>query len=322
MPTIALKPKRAKKTKNINKPKRKTSTALAPMRPTHIPQALVHAVCGLTDPFCGHAFGAKYPDDSSLRSLSFTDHHSVTGGSFSGTGALLLAPDYNVLPWIFPASITGGTATWASFVSNPNANNNVVDFRITSWGVRVSSIAAPLTATGMVRFRSLASDSILPTTDCLSYARSGSLDVPLQDCKDITIIGPHTADMPQKWYSNGTAAGSAASTWRSPGFSPITLFFDGCPDGSVVNVEVIVHYELQFASSSGMTLFSTPSPMANPVVTGAAAKVTSKTKTFAKKAAAKVGQEIKEQATKAIVSEIKGVLAPENAILNVAREVN
>lgn len=34
--------------------------------------ARVHSLCGLIDPFCSHAIGAKYPDLSSNKSLPFT----------------------------------------------------------------------------------------------------------------------------------------------------------------------------------------------------------------------------------------------------------
>lgn len=242
-----------------------------------VPRALVHQVCGLTDPFCLHAVGAKYPDSSRVRTLTYP-YRQVMTFSTNGLGriAALFVPNYFRDALTPMADVSPNTATWTPAGIAP-VIPDVVGYRIVSCGLRVRRIVAPLYASGTVHIRVLGAQAALGVSDVdvLSFARSECIDIALQDCKETIIAGTRSAQMPQNFYS-GTDPGTDPLLYTPSGFQPITVFVDGAPINTpVITIEYIIHYELTFDDNSGTALLATPPPQSNPMVTAVSSKLSS-----------------------------------------------
>lgn len=244
--------------------------------------AIISQICGLTDPFCKHAVGGKYPDDSSVRTLPWGYHtRFVMSSDVGGNLAYLFAPNYNYQPYLLGAPTTATQASFSTYLAGaPIADTSA--FRIVSWGFKLTRVIAPLNASGMVHVRVLGVENGagLGSLDTASYARSESYDGAVQDCRGLAVIGTRTSQMPQKFYfpADVTPTNSIL-TWDAAGWCPVSVSVTGAPASvAVLEAEVWVNYELTFDESSSMGLFATPPPVANAIVTGSASKISSSVK--------------------------------------------
>jgi hypothetical protein len=268
-----------------------------------VPAGLVHQICGLTDPFCKHAVGSKYPDDSSLRTLAWSFHgRTIIGSDSNGVGAILLYPSYTYLPFITAATVaTNGDITLPGAPVNTATFSGTSLYRIVSCGAKLRNVTAPLSSSGMLHIRSLAQENGagLNAFNGFSYSRSEAMDIPLQDCKEVCIICPHSSSPPTNFYSSAGATPSTnVEAWSGSGFTPVSIFLSGGPVSVPIAVEVEfwVHYELMFDDTNSMTMLSTPPPPANPVVTGVANMITSSASHLLKRGGELVSEVIKRKA--------------------------
>lgn len=249
--------------------------------PTRIPREMVSQVCALTDPFCKHAFGGKYPDDSPTRTVPYAKHYTATVTTNSeGNGCVVVLPNY-----LYRSSTTGPmlgttvdlTTSTFSAASVPLASANGV--RLVSMGVRVRNIAAPLSAAGMVHLRTYpnSNSSGFGIIDVAAYNGRQTLDVPLQDCKNVVVLPPHGYQPPELFYTVSTISPTTSVIdWVSPGYLPATIAVIGGPASTpVLQLEFVEHWEMYFGDDSEAGFLATPPPPANALVTNAAARVTS-----------------------------------------------
>lgn len=264
--------------------------------------ALVPNVCALTDPFCEHAYGAKYPDDSSVRSLTQTVHqlYNVVSNP-SGLAATFFTPSYGAAighptctPGIVPEYVVN------SSVSNPYALTGVKEYRITSWGVRLKAIGAPLYRSGVVHIRFYRESSWLATDiQGTKYNGEQSLDIPVADCLDVQLIGQHSAAPPANFYLKDNVG--TLTQWDSPGYNCIGVYIDGVrADETILQVEVIAHYELLFGEGTSLGPLGTPPPPANPLVTQAASLVSSTASNIFTAGARQVAKSLEQAAINAL----------------------
>lgn len=270
--------KSSKKSNNQNKPKSKPPAQQKTKQKKSVPAPLVKKVCGLTDPFCVHARNAKYPDESSIRSLPFSYHARVTLSSQAqGYNWTMFLPQFAYTPYTSGlTAVSTQVTSWNDFAS-ASVLANVQSYRIVSCGYILRNIAPALTASGMVRVRGwpVTSGTTLTTVDLASYSGTFSIDIPLLECKELPVIIPHTAQLPQTIYnvSSDSATVSGAGT---KGFVFTTICVDGAPASiPVLDVEFFIHYELIFDDSTAMQLLATPSPAPSTAVKAAAARVSS-----------------------------------------------
>lgn len=275
-------PKSKQQTKRKATPKKKPVSLSVPKQ--KIPPHLTHTVCGLTDPFCNHARGAKYPDDSSLVTFPYTQRSSydiVTNAN--GAACLLFLPTFNKTNFI-QCTIAGNVATPTTRAVDAPLGG-VAGFRIVSWGFIFRRVSSNFTTSGLLRLRSkqtIDGQPFVAGYDAAAYTASESMDVSLIDATEVAIVGPHTSQMPQLFYNPDTVlTGGTATDWDSSGFSPISMLVSGAPASTTVaSIEVVVHYEVQFDPDSSLALAATPPPKSNPLITGVAAEVTSATSSF------------------------------------------
>ena len=277
-----------------------------PARKSGPSAALVSHLCGLTDPFCTHANGAKYPDDSSARTLAYQYHGRTTINSdANGAASMLFLPNYVYQPFV-SGTVVAGVTTWGAMTTSGGTVSGVEKFRIVSMGIRLRRISPPLTSSGMVRVRTIAAElgTTFQSMDCASYARSESMDIALQDCSCVSIIFAHSSQMPQRFYLPADVTpDTGVINWTSPGFLPVTVAIDGAPASTgMLDVEFFVNYEFTFDEGSAMGLLATPAPPANTLLTAAASKVTSLASNFFTSTAHALGERLRDRAVKAIMS--------------------
>lgn len=308
--------------------KKQQQVSLAPRRQTRspmgLPKSVVSNVCGLVDPFCTHARGCKYPDDSSTRTLPWSSHgrFTIVSGP-AGTAGALFMPTYANLPNVNLASYP--TAAGVMVVSTATADADKIagvnNYRIVSAGFKLRSVVAPLNASGMVHLRSWGVESMTELGfgfNGLTYGANDSVDVRLQDCRDLAAVSAHTAAMPQLFYAQDDYSTDVA-TWAMPGFRPVSILLLGVPADSIVaEVEYFVHYELTFEAGQQLAILATPAPPSNALVTTAANRVTSMMGSLFERGVEAAGRYVETAARKALIAR----LGPVAGYLMPAREID
>lgn len=300
---INQKPSRSerKKTPAVKQTKPSSQPSKGPM--TAIRSKLMKSVCALTDPFCSHAIGSKYPDASSAKTLAFTKREMITLATIAtGQCNVFVAPSYGPFNPYSVGGVGGGLSACTPPIAAAHVPvAGVTSYRIVSWGLKLRRISAPLSSAGMVHIRIFADEdwSTLGTFDTLSLARSVTYDIPLQDCKDLAIVGPRGSQRPEAVYSEIT---NATLSLNGPaGFNAVNIYVDGAPASvGVLSVEFIFHYELLFDDTSSMQFFATKAPPASPIVVAAANLVTSTSENIFEKGVSMVGKYIERKAMMAL----------------------
>lgn len=286
-----------------------------------IGNTLVRQICGLTDPFCTHAYGAKYPDDSSAKTLPSRINWLTTMFCNSvGNSSRLFLPHVGMY---------AGQDAVPNLASYPSLSFSVIEapkvadmtgatgYRIVSAGLKIKRISAPLDSSGMVHIRSYSQEdgatfSHLTAND---LQVSNHMDVPLQDCKELTVLFPHTSQMPQVFYPVTDIAVNVVD-WKAAGFGAILVSISGGPaDATALQVELIMHIEYVFSDNAPLALVTTPSPPANPVVTSIAAKVTSSAEYFVHKSLDATSAWIYDVASRSVANWLRGSAVSNMALL-------
>lgn len=272
----------------------------------------VSKVCGITDPFCSHARGAKYPDGSPVRTLPYSWRYrsSITTAA-GGESMQFFAPQYNYLPMTAAATATGSNVTaWNNFGAL-GLISNVSQYRIVSAGVIIKRMCAPLYASGMVRIRSWPTEhaGTYGAIDVASYNSTFALDVPLADCHEVALVFQHSSQMPQLFYAPGNDH-NAPNTLTSKGFQPITVFVEGAPASSaVLDVQFYINYELAFTDGDGLSQLATPPPLGGTAIAQAAARITSLMPAAVVGGVGKIGKYVVDKAVVALGTYMVGPTA-------------
>jgi hypothetical protein len=261
-------------------------------------------VCSLTDPFCKHALSAKYMDMSSTRSLPYSSHlrTTITTG-VQGTGALLFTPNYFYQPYQVGAF---AGATVYNFGTAMTAGPSLVAsaYRITSMGVIVRSVVAPLSASGMVRVRGYANKTAtnLGTIDTGNYNCDFYEDIPIYNCKELAIVAKRLDPTCENWRTpSETTPSTAVTAWISPGWGAFCVSVDGAVvSTTVLDVEIILHWEIQLDDTDVTAQLATQAIPYNPVVKQATDMVSSTSKNIFQGGIRMVGTYIQQKALSAL----------------------
>jgi hypothetical protein len=273
------------------------------------------AVCGLVDPFCEHAYGAKYPDDSSAKTLPFTVRQLQTLSSDAqGELGVVVSPQVNFDPFA-PCTVVGTTMTVGAVPAPTVALlAGVAKFRIVSVGVRVTNIAPALTASGMIHFRSFAQENAvgLGSIDGTTYSASQVHSRSLQECKGFCVILERNSQMPQIFYDPlVTAPSNVFADQIFPGTCPLTICGQGLPAATpCIQVELVMHVEYIFSESAALALATTPAPSFNPLITTTANRITASSGHIFSDNVKSVGMYVAKSALNLLATAVSARLGP------------
>ena len=249
-----------------------TSARISSTPKTHSMVRDVHAACSMSDPFCGHANGAKYLAESTSRTLAYQNHFRYTlSTNASGSATTIMTPGYNVFAAY--GTVTGSSAAYTTYIATGGVITAAA-YRIVSWGCKLRKISAPLTSSGMVRIRGFGDkDGVnLATVDIATYNCDSFEDLPLSECRDVCIIGRRTDITHQTMRTpDSTNPGPNVANWVSPGWNTYVVSVDGGPASTgVLDLEFYVNYEVTFFDNSTNAQLCTPPRAPNPVAVVAA----------------------------------------------------
>jgi len=308
-----------KKSKNVQTFERSVShkapmgraiTTLA-IRPPPIPRNTAHAerVCGLNDPFCPAARGARYSDSANVMSLAYTVHSRQTVTSLAGgNGGACLFPSFTYTPVVTALSAIGNVVTWNNFSGLPPIAN-VAQCRLVSGGAIIRCVAPYMTAAGMVHIRTftIPTTASINTLDLGTYNCSHALDVALVDCKEVAITLLRSDPIKSKQF---TAPGSINSgvgilVATPPGFEWVTISLDGCPASTACfEIEWIMNWEITFDSTTAVALLAQPSIREDATISTASDVVSSNMKSLFLGGVKAAGKHVLQVATTALADVI------------------
>jgi hypothetical protein len=206
------------------------------------------------------------------------------------------------------ATFTGNVANFSNALTTANRLTGCSQYRITSYGIRVRHISAPLYASGMVHVRGF-SDKVgsgLTAVDMAGYNCDFSEDVPLQEAREIAVIGRRT-DIKAASFQTlaGTTPSAAISTWDGPGWGAITVSVIGGPAStSVLQYEIFLNMEVTFLDNESLSLLTTPPPHASSLLTDATNTLYSEGKSVFLQGAKQAGAWVVNSAAKALAASL------------------
>lgn len=259
-----------------------------PPKLTRQPRAATHVplVCSLTDPFCEHARQGRYPDANGVRSLSYPlrTMYTITT-SASGQAAYLLTPNF-LNGWSLPSS--GGTFPNLTFGNAFGARPVITaatNVRLVSWGFKINHVSTPLSSSGMVMIRGLASQvgASMVTIDVSTMNADVIANIPLQDCSEVAIVGKR-ANTNSQFYTSPAgilpAGAGGVSVYSGFGWDSYVIALSGGPaSAGALAVEIFENWEIVIDDSDATAQLMIKPPTANNVATKAAAVVTSTAET-------------------------------------------
>lgn len=298
--------RKKKQPKPKPKPKQQQVVVKKASSPPKIPNASLHAICSMNDPFCHHAFGAKYMDNSRVRSLAFPFHYRVSGPTtnVNGGSTMLFMPGYTHQYAV--GTITGGVSSYVNLTAVGNISN-VMRYRIVSAGVVIRYTGAPLTASGIFQIRTFNSPdgSTLTSLDTGSYNCAEYADIPASSAREIVINFKKIDAMKAAEFNipASTNPTLAVTDWKSSGWGPVAVALVGGPVSTpCFEVELFFHFELAFADNDGNSLLALPNPPSNSLVMAASGLVSNDTKAIMKEGIAAFGNMIARKAVLAASS--------------------
>lgn len=275
----------------------------------------VSMVCSLTDPFCEHARAGKYFDVNGGRSLSYPVRRMITlSTNASGELAVLLLPNYTCNFNQTPSALVAGVATFGNFFASAGLLSSTSNYRLVSWGFRVMHITTPLNASGYVAIRGFSSQNgaSYQTVDCLTMNADVISTIPLQDAKEVAVIGKK-ANTTSEFYTapNTTCVvGALPATYVGCGWDAYTICVQGGPATTgVLTLELFENFEIVIDDADATAQLMTLPPTSNEMVNRASAIITSSAKSVFEKGIEMASSHIKSLALKSLASLLGGPAA-------------
>lgn len=298
--------KRKAKSERVSLVPRRTGSAS--QHPKSDLMTLHRQVCGLTDPFCEHAVGAKIPDRSNARTLAQTYRGSVTlSTGASGELAYWFYPQYAFLPYTsFSAGVLPAVTGWVNYAANPGAITGATSYRIVSCGFTLQRLTNQMNSSGVLQLRQWAGENLASygSTDVSSFVASSMLNQAFVNMDTVSCIPARTSH-PAEVFNTVTSDLNSVIGAPLNKIAPVTIYVSGGPANTgVLLLEFVINYEVMFDDITGLGQLATPPPKANPHVVGAASIVTSEAKSFFSRAATHVTKSLAQAAFAAIGSRL------------------
>ncbi len=226
----------------------------------------MHQICALTDPFCSHALGARYPDGNGGFTIPYQSRQfvAITTDANGAAGYLfqMAQPSAQYVPW---SSINAGTGavTWGTAQTDAQYTTfgtNFVSYRVVSAGLRVMTTQAWTSATGLalIGYGSAPSSSgtyQVSNPTGLLWAEA----LPVRDLK-CAVVGKFS----DNYDSHNFDPLNSVNNYEFIMY-PVFIGLSGCSASTnVMIVEVIVNYEFRALPGNAMQQMAHQSPPANP----------------------------------------------------------
>jgi hypothetical protein len=281
---------------------------------TSVPRSIaltpkVEQICGLNDPFCPTANGAKILDQSSQNTFSFQSKTINTIVSdVSGNAAMLFLPNYYYNWAQSPTTQVDDTCTFSTVMSpNTTAMAGVKDYRIVSAGVTLTGVSAPLDASGMVYVRTFNLNGAGAGT--IAGATFNSLEHAEYSLASLSNRSPAVLFSPcgpstYEWRSQAeTTPSSAIADYVSNQTTSVMITVMGAPiSRTVLECTLTVNFEVTFYDSASMGSIQSKPPKYNPYMDAVNKEVKSVGQSIFAGGVAAVGTVVKNAAFNALQS--------------------
>jgi len=285
--------RKVKKTRKNRKPK--MSGQMPIMRGMQ-----AHKICSISNPFCPQAIGARWPDNSYAKSVSW----SATGLSAplatdaNGNFAALFFPSLNYTS--SGGTVTAGTyaVAYTSRSGNFTPPANIVRWRLTSWGIKLQCVSTQMNTTGVVRIRLVSPyqyDSLTSTSATSPFA-DAVLDIPAVSLinEPVHIIPMPLGDNARLFQLNDP---SAFAGTINPGWQVVQVGITGAQASTtVLEASLYYNFELVFSDGSALAAFTIAPPENDPHARDGSATVLHRVGNFVAGNAHKVDQRFIEDA--------------------------
>lgn len=266
-------PKKGMKKKSAAPPARKANAPRAPQSgamKSAVISRIAHKVCAISDPFCPAARGSKWPDNTSKLTMGLPFRARVPiSTDTSGWASVMFLPGFTNQYSVGVVSGAGLIATFTNFNTTGGPTQTPAQYRVVSWGLRFRHLVAPLNSSGIVRIRTFAVSSAVAigVVDPATYNCDSYRDIPLQDCKEVSVIGKRSDShetyqfvSPFDTNPTTTVAGYVSNGWQAVCVSVI-----GAPASTaVLDLEYIFNFEVSFPDSDSMAQLVTKVEPPNP----------------------------------------------------------
>jgi hypothetical protein len=305
-----------KKNSNKNKNTNNRSTAMVPSTKAPTPyrspveggDLTVSKICGIVDPFCPHAKGARWPDGNSDSTMTYQVRALVTMTTKTQNGGTLYfftpSMPYFYLP---AASVTVPTYTLASaYVTAGSVPFSIYSstYRVVTAGIIIRNVLPALTAAGILVVTRMAKmpnvgntmeEGLMYGAQITSYPIVAGMEVPV-------AFHPVGIDSRDFKINNTT-------TTINDGWDVIKVEVIGAPVGTLtLSVEVVVNVEFTLATgySDLAQLAGNPANMSAPAQS-IANKVSKAASTIAFDSLKSFGSQVASMAATALGTRVGGL---------------
>lgn len=283
MPRKRKASQKKKKSRNVGRPRARGGVSSAAMR-------FVMDVCSVTNPFCPESIAARWPDNSYTKSAGWSATAIPNGFSTdaSGNASNLYLPDGQGST----ASVSGTTATHTAFGALFTQPSGTARYRVTTWGLKLTTSLSRYTAAGMVRVRlfSPIGGASLASISTTSTMADAIMDIPLSRLvgKDLFIVPAPLGDNARLFRD--TTPVTTIANWVNPGWQVVSVSVTGGPisTAGVLEAQMFYNYEYVFADGDAQNAFAEPPPSNNVAVQNASASTLSSVGNFIEDTAGKV----------------------------------
>jgi hypothetical protein len=256
--------------------------------------SLAQQVCSISNPFCPEARGARWPDNSHMRSLGYSRVFTQPLATFAdGTGGVLIAQGSTALLAFATATIGSGALTFGGGFTAWTPTDGVANkYRITSWGIKLSCTLPPLSAQGMchVRLYSNQSGANFTTINVTDDACEELIDIPIARLveEDLFVI-PMPIGLEARQYRTLNASGTFAN-YQNIGWQQVVIGITGgaASSSEVLKAYIYVNAELIPGEGASQAVYAMAPPPDSPSVRQGSSNVLESIGNFVSGAADKV----------------------------------
>lgn len=186
----------------------------------------------------------------------------------TGNAARLYFPDQGA-PFA-TGTVAAGVATYTgSYGIQVSPPAGVARWRLTSWGLRITSSLTPMNASGMVRVRLMSplTGLTLGSLNITTPLADAVYDVPVARLlnKDLFVV-PAALGVNARTFRDPVTTAVIAN-WVNPGWQVVHVAVTGGPASqTAVTVSSYYNYELIFGDGEAATLFAQPPPQNSPAL--------------------------------------------------------